>query len=234
MDGNEIYSHSLMHDQFPGFQYPSAHWSHLPPVYPSVHSHWPLSCRTEVKIMKYWNVLSYRTKWRLQNTRKYCLRKTELNILSYRTKVKTEITAVWSRATRNIGKFKHKNFDNFSGRSKWPGNADKFCPVGQGEPFQICRTTQQPTYNITHSSNSSRRVTVTRHTAVNREGSRAVVALFTLLTRVTNRVISAVETDPRLRVTGIRVKITETSHTASKFSPQGRVCGVTRCTDPTV
>ena len=108
-----------------------------------------------------------------------------------------------------------------------------FCPVGQGELLQICRTTR-PTYNVTHSSNSSRRVTVTCHTAVDREGSRAVVPRFTLLTRVTNSVISAVETDSSLRVTGIRVKITETSHTAGKFSPKGRVCGVTRCADPTM
>lgn len=93
---------------------------------------------------------------------------------------------------------------------------------------------QQSTYNIAHSSNSPRGMTVTRHTAINHEKSRAIVPLFTLLTWLTDRVISAVETDPSLRVTGIGVKVTETSHTAGKFSPKGRVCGVTRCAGSTM
>ena len=93
---------------------------------------------------------------------------------------------------------------------------------------------QQSTHNIAHSSNSPRGMTVTRHTAINHERSRAIVPLFTLLTRLTDRVISAVETDPGLRVTGIRVKVTETSHAAGKFSPEGRVCGVTRCAGSTM
>ena len=134
------YCNSLMHDPSLGFQYPSAHWSHLIPVYPSIHSHWPLSCRTEVNIIKYWNVVSYRTKVK---TRK-----------SHRTEVEYQ-------------QIEMKTRNDLSCRTE--------CTLWTLQD----NNDQQSTYNIAHSSNSPRGMTVTRHTAINHKRSRPLYPLNT-------------------------------------------------------